>query len=409
MRHLNLHAGGALLVFALSLSAACRESDAPPIVSSVSPTEEPSTVATAPRSITDDMENFENPVETDTPKLTELVRSGDKDARKEAALALGTIGSQPCITPMLVALADDDDYVRSYAMMGIERGIEANRCTREFLDAMFPAIEKLVARDDSTISGKAPELLLAISPERALPTLLAPQHFTPANSQLHYIVRALNRHGTKIPHENLLPLLGEIKTLIDKYPHDYEYAELLVAYAHHPDAQAEEVFRTEMESQNKEVKEAAAKCLAILAGVVDPYNVVASKIEESGFESLTEPQKHYSAVSIYDAEVNNGGHSQYFWNSSGNNWKLALAGLLAIGSKERAQILQEAAATFGPLGPSENRRLRQEQLPEFPKRSNRLDDLDTRYYDSKENIELLLSKYAIEHYADFMEPDRSPN
>ncbi|MGV2334578.1 MAG UNVERIFIED_CONTAM: DMP19 family protein [Planctomycetaceae bacterium] len=50
---------------------------------------------------------------------------------------------------------------------------------------------------------------------------------------------------------------------------------------------------------------------------------------------------------IYDAEVSNGGHSQYCLNSSGDHWKVALAGLKAVGAPSRAAILQATADLFG--------------------------------------------------------------
>ena len=38
-----------------------------------------------------------------------------------------------------------------------------------------------------------------------------------------------------------------------------------------------------------------------------------------GFEQLSVPQQHYYAVFAYDAEVNHGGHAQYFVNSPGDH------------------------------------------------------------------------------------------
>jgi hypothetical protein len=49
-----------------------------------------------------------------------------------------------------------------------------------------------------------------------------------------------------------------------------------------------------------------------------------------GFWRLTIPEQHYLAVTMLDAEVNNGGHGQYFLNSSGSEWREALAGLEVI-------------------------------------------------------------------------------
>ncbi|HIK95507.1 MAG TPA: HEAT repeat domain-containing protein [Planctomycetes bacterium] len=68
------------------------------------------------------------PSTAETP--TRYVDHEDDHFRKFAAIALGNIGSSDCVAPMLKALDDDDEYVRSFAMMGIERGIGAERCAK---------------------------------------------------------------------------------------------------------------------------------------------------------------------------------------------------------------------------------------------------------------------------------------
>jgi len=334
--------------------------------------------------------------------LAKYIDHEDDHFRKHAAIAIGNIGNSECITLMLKALNDDDDYVRSYAMMGIERGMEAERCTEGFLNAMFPALTKLLNRADGSISGTAPELLLAIDNDRAKPVLLSPEYFSVENDEVHYIIRALNAAGQKIPHDTLLPFLKTVKPFVDKYPHDYDYAEALMAYSHNPDASAEEVFRAEMKSSNEKVQEAAAEALAVLSGVSNAREIVFDALDNKGFDPLSPPQKHYYAVFIYDAEINNGGHSQYFANSSGDHWKSALEGLTAIGAITRAKILREATSLFGTGGPSIGNDPRHRQLASFSKQQDKLlDELDNTYYSSDENIEALLAQYALKNKEHF--------
>jgi len=334
--------------------------------------------------------------------LAKYIDHEDDHFRKHAAIALGAIGTSECIAPMLKALDDDDDYVRSYAMMGIERGIDANRCTEEFLNAMFPALTKLLNRDDGSVSRTAPELLLAIDTDRALPVLLSPEYFSIKNEEVHYIIRALTAAGQKISHDTLLPFLKAVKPLVNKYPHDYDYAEALKAYAHNPDASAEQIFRTELKSSKRKVQEAAAEALAVLSGVTNAREVVFDALDNQGFDELLRPQRHYYAVFIYDAEVNNGGHSQYFVNSSGDHWKSALEGLKAIGANARAKILHEATSLFGAEGPSVDSDSRHRQLARFSKQQDKsLDELDSRYYSCDENIEALLAQYALKNKEHF--------
>ncbi len=337
--------------------------------------------------------------------LAKYIDHEDDQFRKQAALVLGNIGTDECIAAMLKALDDDEDYVRSYAMMGIQSGIDSERCTKEFLDAMFPALKKLLNRDDSSISGTAPELLFTINSNRALPILLSPEYFTVENDEVRYIIRALNAADHKIPHESLLPFLKAVKPQINDYPHDYEYAEALLALARNPDASAEETFRAEMKSSNDRVQEAAAEALAVFSGVTNVRDVVFETLDNCGYDALSQPQKHYFTVFCYHGEVNNGGHSQYFVNSSGDHWKDAIKGLKAIGANSRLNILDEATRLFGSKGPSEDNSKRHQQISGFSSRQDQLlGELDGKYYECDENIEVLLSRYAIAHKEHFIAP-----
>ena len=356
----------------------------------------------APEQPTTKMARFKNPTASQVPELTTIFRAGTKGEREDAAVALGTIGTMECLQPILEAISDADDYMRSYAMIGIGRGIGGHCSKREFLEAVFPALVKLLDRDDSSVSGSAPELLLAIDAEKAFPILISPQFFSLENSQLYYILRALNGANRQIPHDILLPLIDALKPLADKYPHDYQYSEALVCYGQNPDKRAEQLIRSELASANKEVREGAGKALAIYHGVKAPYGFVCEIIEKNGFDSLTGPQKHYYAVSNYDTQVRNGGHSQYFINSYGDSWTFARSGLKAIGANERAGILEEAAKVFGVDGPSQDRMTRIDQLGRLPtKRNKAFENLDERFYDSAEDLDVLLPLYAIENRSHF--------
>ncbi|HIK95509.1 MAG TPA: DUF4375 domain-containing protein [Planctomycetes bacterium] len=160
-----------------------------------------------------------------------------------------------------------------------------------------------------------------------------------------------------------------------------------------------------MRSSNDRIQKAAAKALAIFSDVTNPHDVVFDVFHNRGFDALSPPQKVYVAVSIYDAEVNNGGHSQYFVNSSGDHWKQVGEGLRAIGAKGCEKVLDDATRLFGSKGPSENNDTRHRQLGGFSSQQDKsFDELDRRYHDSDENIQALLALYAIAHKEHFTAP-----
>ena len=58
-------------------------------------------------------------------------------------------------------------------------------------------------------------------------------------------------------------------------------------------------------------------------------------------------QRRIFAIMWYDAEVVNGGHDQFFSNSTGIVWKDALDGLKMVGADKLAENLQKAVDLFG--------------------------------------------------------------
>jgi hypothetical protein len=112
---------------------------------------------------------------------------------------------------------------------------------------------------------------------------------------------------------------------------------------------------------------------------VDIYQ--SEEIYKEGLKRFSANQKYVFAIQWYLAEVNNGGHDQFFTNSTGIVWKDALDGFEKIGLKENYSILKAAADKLGG-NPSLDRDTRQAQydkmLPDFEKLDDRFFDSDKR-------------------------------
>ena len=67
----------------------------------------------------------------------------------------------------------------------------------------------------------------------------------------------------------------------------------------------------------------------------------------TGLKSFSENQQYIFSIQWYIAEVNNGGHDQFFSNSTGIVWKDALKGFEKIGLTENYEILKSAVDKFG--------------------------------------------------------------
>lgn len=121
---------------------------------------------------------------------------------------------------------------------------------------------------------------------------------------------------------------------------------------------------------------------------------------EKGLSRFTENQKYLHAMIWYQAEVDNGGHDQFFFNSTGIVWKNALDGFRKIGFDAAAEILQEAVSLFGG-SPAYDRKERQEQLDSLNDDDcERLGDLDDRFYDIADFDDFIL-RFINENKEDF--------
>jgi len=121
-------------------------------------------------------------------------------------------------------------------------------------------------------------------------------------------------------------------------------------------------------------------------------------VYEDCLKTFSIPQRYVFAMQWYSAEVNNGGHDQFYWNSTGIVWEDALKGFEAIKAFAIVDILKESAKRMGG-SPSKNRNERQDYLD---KHQVVFDDLDDLYYDNQADMMELLILYIKENAKKFI-------
>lgn len=121
---------------------------------------------------------------------------------------------------------------------------------------------------------------------------------------------------------------------------------------------------------------------------------------EEDLKPFTKPQRYVFAIQWYIAEVNNGGHCQFYDNATGIVWEDALSGFEAIGAQKNADIVRASANRMGG-SPSKDREERQEQLGGIAPSLADMDDLDRRYGESEADLMELLYAYIKENAKDF--------
>lgn len=104
---------------------------------------------------------------------------------------------------------------------------------------------------------------------------------------------------------------------------------------------------------------------------------------EKDLARFSKEQRYVLACAWYLGEVNNGGHDQFYSNSTGIVWKDAMDGFAAIGLKEFSDLIAESARRLGGT-PSFDRQQRWTQLE---KRKPDFGDLDDRLYALEDKVD----------------------
>lgn len=119
-------------------------------------------------------------------------------------------------------------------------------------------------------------------------------------------------------------------------------------------------------------------------------------------------QRAVFAIQWYAAEVCNGGHDQFLYNSTGIVWEDALKGFEMIGADKCAEILRDVVNKCGGNIPFD-RGERQELLDRITTNPNDEDeplDLfeenDSDFYDAEEELNTIIMTYVQTHAEDFV-------
>ncbi|HKY11941.1 MAG TPA: DUF4375 domain-containing protein [Gaiellaceae bacterium] len=140
---------------------------------------------------------------------------------------------------------------------------------------------------------------------------------------------------------------------------------------------------------------------------VEIYNAMVDRIdydhEAEELTRMTPGQRALYALNAATDEINNGGFSQYYWNSSGDLATTAIDGARLVGAKPYEQLLRGGAALF-PDGRVPTERARRQELVdsgEVPE--GKLSALDERWFQAEERrpLHYYLAAYIRHHPDEF--------
>ena len=137
----------------------------------------------------------------------------------------------------------------------------------------------------------------------------------------------------------------------------------------------------------------------ILIGLSESEN---TKFGKEEFENQSVPQRVFSSVWAVESEVNNGGFSQYFLNSSAETAAFVAEALDAIGAPRTADICRHAVECAFPNGVPPAPGAISSAAANFSEETlEKLEALDTEFFAYPHDLTELLFAYVSAHADEF--------
>ncbi len=319
--------------------------------------------------------------------------------RWDAAGVIAHIDSPSTIPYIRKALRDEEDSVRGAALHGLEDSMKRPAFTLEAKQTLYPEVLAMLQKSQN--ADNAARLLFQLDARRATEYFLSPEVFRPDSRILSHALVTLSGAKVSVPREKLLPLIAILDGQKLTYSQSRIFGTTLYLLSHHRLPDDLPLLQAKTTHENTDVAVSAAHSLLVFHGLEKFQDRIN---EVSDYSLLNKHQQYYDAVSMCEGEVYNGGFAQYFVNPSGDHWREAVAGLEAMKSRELLSILKDAAALFGPTGPSPDQTKRQVQLSKvYDKNEQAFDALDDRFYKSKEKTQILALAFVLTNPESFKE------
>jgi hypothetical protein len=129
-----------------------------------------------------------------------------------------------------------------------------------------------------------------------------------------------------------------------------------------------------------------------------------TQVGKQDFATQSAPQQVFSSVWAVEAEVNNGGFSQYFLNDSCDTAVFVAKALDTIGAPRTGDICRRAIATAFPAGLPPTPKAISTAAADFPDEVlEQLGALDNEFFAYPHNLTDLLFAYVSKHAEEFGE------
>lgn len=324
----------------------------------------------------------------------------DKEINKSVIGVIASLGGLEHLPLIQQALRDENAYVQSRALSGIQSSLKAGKIPQNERSAFFDAVADMWPADTVFfVSREIADNLVSLDRDRAVHLLTGKSYFHIGFKPLWSILEVFGKENVVVPRPLLLRLLNDLCATALDYPLDNMLRETLASLGSHRDPEDLQTLHQWLQHENEKAVEGAVQGLYRFhrheETIRDPWEAEKSL----GWHGLTTAEKPLRAIDELDCEVRNGGFAQYYFNSSAEHWREALAGLEAIAAVRHLELFRQTLAFFPDASPPIDRDERSDQLAKVArKKHDPFHDQDRAWSKLKEeNLGKLKLLYDLTH------------
>ena len=286
-------------------------------------------------------------------------------------------------------------------LKGVRLALKRKLATEDFRMKIFQRLVPWLTADESRCKA-LPETLLLLDPDWALRVLTQSDVLTPKSPIFKSVCEALRKHGHQFSADQYRDWMRYLEGFPDDYSKTQSYLEILKAAMIHDRADTEKRLWVMIRRKDGWCARQAAEFLLESHGQPLPRDKILTQVERDGPASLSDVHRTVWLVDmgyVYPV-IECAGLADYFERDEADRWPEVIEALRLVGANHNADMLQAAAALFGPNGPSLNKTERHQQQismgSQFP---DLVEKLVENHPAGKEDVDLLILIYLLEKEA----------
>ncbi|WOO42590.1 DMP19 family protein [Rubellicoccus peritrichatus] len=347
------------------------------------------------------------------PYLLSQVSNDDYNVRFKIASHTAAFGTDDVLESVVELANDEKEHVRSGVSIGIREAVKSGKAADNYKEKLWEVFKEIYLSGGTAMYRDPLNTLLVIDEEKAVALLNTPENLDTDNPNLERVLSVLLQTETELPADYWLSLLEVHKPGIKSSKSSRIFEKCLIALARKKHPKGRELLEKVLEEKpNDEERKLegyqraridrqliALNALMQWDGKESDYDKAFELAGEVDYDWDQVDPKYWKYLFPHylDAEVRNGGFSQYFFNSSSDYNEECLEALKLIGATEHHRILSKATKQFGFWGPSKDRGKRQSQLENLSdEEAEALYECNDEWYDLDYPVGYYLLKYDYE-------------